>query len=61
MAFNKTKSIKEEIKKDLILNIAAIKYSQDPSAKDNKGELGYFSAFRMVYPFESAAYKTTIG
>lgn len=36
----------------------AVKYSQDPSAKDNKGELGYFSAFRMVYPFESAAYKT---
>lgn len=35
--------------------------SQDPSAKENKGDLGYFSAFRMVYAFESAAYKTPVG
>lgn len=35
--------------------------SQDPSAKENKGDLGYFSAFRMVYPFESGAYKTRKG
>ncbi|MGX7666945.1 peptidylprolyl isomerase [Flavobacterium pedocola] len=40
---------------------AALKYSQDPSAKDNKGNLGWFSVFRMVYPFESAAYKTAKG
>ena len=39
----------------------AVKFSQDPSAKENKGELGYFSAFRMVYPFESAAFKTKKG
>lgn len=36
----------------------AVQYSEDPSAKENKGDLGYFSAFRMVYPFENAAYKT---
>ena len=39
----------------------AQKYSQDPSAKENRGDLGYFSAFRMVYPFESAAYETKEG
>lgn len=39
----------------------AQQYSQDPSAKENKGDLGYFSAFRMVYPFESAAYETPNG
>ncbi len=39
----------------------AVKFSQDPSAKDNKGDLGYFSAFRMVYAFENAAYKTKVG
>lgn len=39
----------------------AEKNSQDPSAKDNKGNLGYFSAFRMVYPFETAAFKTKVG
>ncbi len=39
----------------------AVQHSQDPSAKENKGDLGYFSAFRMVYPFESAAFKTAKG
>lgn len=39
----------------------AVMYSQDPSAKENKGDLGYFTAFRMVYAFESAAYKTPKG
>ena len=35
--------------------------SQDPSAKQNGGSLGYFSAMQMVYPFENAAYKTQPG
>lgn len=39
----------------------ATDYSQDPSAKENKGDLGYFSAFRMVYAFETAAYNTQKG
>jgi peptidyl-prolyl cis-trans isomerase SurA len=39
----------------------AEKLSQDPSAKENKGDLGYFSAFRMVYAFENAAFKTKVG
>lgn len=39
----------------------AVQYSQDPSAKENKGDLGYFSAFRMVYPFENGAYNTKKG
>ncbi|MFA9389079.1 MAG: peptidylprolyl isomerase [Prolixibacteraceae bacterium] len=36
-------------------------YSQDPSAKFNKGQLGYFKAFNMVTEFENAAYSTKIG
>jgi peptidyl-prolyl cis-trans isomerase SurA len=44
----------------------AEKYSQDPSAKNEgglgyQGNLGYFSAFDMVYPFETAAFTTPIG
>jgi peptidyl-prolyl cis-trans isomerase SurA len=39
----------------------ATEFSQDPSAKDNKGDLGYFTAFRMVYNFETGAYKTPKG
>ena len=35
--------------------------SDDPSVKDNGGDLGWFSAFQMVYPFEEAAYTTEVG
>lgn len=35
--------------------------SQDPTAKNNKGDLGYFSAFAMVYPFETVCYTTKLG
>ncbi|TXK44949.1 OmpA family protein [Pontibacter qinzhouensis] len=35
--------------------------SQDPSAAENGGNLGYFTAMQMVYPFEDAAYKTAPG
>jgi len=35
--------------------------SEDPSAKDNGGDLGYFSVLQMVYPFENAAYNTPVG
>ena len=40
---------------------AAVKYSDDKSAVENKGNLGYFTAFMMVYDFESMAYNTQIG
>jgi peptidyl-prolyl cis-trans isomerase SurA len=39
----------------------AVKSSDDPSSQDNKGDLNYFSAFDMVYPFETAAYTTKVG
>lgn len=39
----------------------AYKYSEDPSAKTNHGELGYFTVFQMVYQFENAAYSTPVG
>lgn len=42
-------------------NEMAFQYSSDPSAKQNKGELGFFSGGMMVFPFEDAAYKTPIG
>nr|WP_294776974.1 peptidylprolyl isomerase [uncultured Flavobacterium sp.] len=55
----------EEISKKAIAgeDFAALasQFSEDPSAKENKGDLGYFTAFRMVYAFESAAYNTQKG
>jgi peptidyl-prolyl cis-trans isomerase SurA len=40
---------------------AAKKTSEDPSAADNSGDLGYFTSLQMVYPFENAAYNANIG
>jgi peptidyl-prolyl cis-trans isomerase SurA len=39
----------------------ARKASDDPSAAQNGGDLGYFTSFSMVYPFETAAYSAPVG
>lgn len=39
----------------------ARRFSQDPSARQNAGDLGYFSSLQMVYPFEQAAFTTPVG
>ncbi len=60
--YNKAIEIRNRItQKGEDFEIVAQQTSEDPSAKDNKGNLGWFSAFRMVYPFESMAYNTKIG
>ena len=59
--------IRKEILKTGNFEAAALKYSKDPSARGsngndgNKGDLGYFSAFQMVYSFEEGAYNTKVG
>ena len=35
--------------------------SDDPSVAENGGDLGWFTAFQMVYSFEEAAYNTEVG
>lgn len=57
-AYNKINEIRKKAIKGENFGELASTSSEDPSAKENKGDLGYFSVFRMVYPFENAAYKT---
>ncbi|HPE77201.1 MAG TPA: peptidylprolyl isomerase [Draconibacterium sp.] len=58
---NRIEKIRKEIIDGKDFNEAAVEYSEDPSAKVNKGSLGYFSAFQMVVPFENAAFTTPVG
>lgn len=58
---DKINAIRQEILRGRDFGDAAVEYSEDPSAKDNKGHLGYFTAFMMVYPFENAAFETPVG
>lgn len=39
----------------------ARQFSDDPSVKMNDGDLGWFRAFKMIYPFENATYNMTTG
>ena len=39
----------------------AVEVSTDPSVQENKGELGWITPFRYVYPFEEAVYTTPVG
>lgn len=61
-AFNKIMAIRKRIlEKKEDFGKAAMESSEDPSAKTNKGDLGFFSVFAMVYSFENACYKAKQG
>ena len=73
-AYNKAMDIrKKALAKGADFGDLAVRYSDDPSARDmqateqsparpgNRGDLGYFTVFDMVYPFETGAYNTKEG
>jgi peptidyl-prolyl cis-trans isomerase SurA len=60
-AYNKIINIRNKALAGDDFGSLAATYSEDPSAKLNKGDLGYFTALQMVYPFETAAYTTPVG
>ncbi|MBQ6072040.1 MAG: peptidylprolyl isomerase [Bacteroidales bacterium] len=72
-AYHKALQIRNEILNGLDFAEAAVKYSEDESARDfvnpqtkrfhygNKGDLGYFSVMEMIYPFETGAFNTPLG
>lgn len=59
--FRMAQKLKAEAEAGADFNQLALEHSEDPSAKDNKGNLGYFSALQMVHQFEDAAFGLDIG
>ena len=60
-AYNKLNEIRTRILNGEDFNVLAKEFSNDPSSTYNNGDLGFFTAFQMVYPFEEAAYKLKLG
>ena len=60
-AYNRIIQLKKKIEKGADFETIARESSDDPSAQYNNGDLGYFTAFQMVYQFEDAAYSTKKG
>ena len=62
-AWDKIMALKKRIEKgeDFASVAKGRNGSEDPSALSNGGDLGFFNAFQMVYPFEEAAYTTPMG
>ena len=60
-AYQKIMEARNKIIEGTPFETVAKQYSEDPSVQKNGGNLGYFSAFAMVYPFENAAYQTNVG
>ncbi len=70
--YKKMMKIRKRIMNGEDFNDVAVEVSEDPSAQDrsaqgnhpalkgNRGDLGFFTVFNMVYPFESAAYNLEV-
>ena len=60
VVYKKALEVREQIRKGEPFDSVARRASEDPSAQYNGGNLGWFGAFTMVYPFEVAAFNTPI-
>ncbi|MCX6306082.1 MAG: peptidylprolyl isomerase [Bacteroidetes bacterium] len=73
IAFKKATAAREKLMSGASFEAVAVELSEDPSAKDreptqqhpflkgNKGDLGFFAVFDMVYAFENGAWATEVG
>ncbi len=60
--FARATALRDSVEAGLIeFGQAAARYSEDPSAAQNQGALGYLTGGRTILPFEDAAYATPVG
>ena len=60
--FARAVALRDSIEAGLVaFDEAAVRYSQDPSAAQNRGALGYVTGGQTILPFEDAAYTTPVG
>lgn len=59
-AWKKITAIAKRLEKEDFVKVAK-QTSEDESAEKNGGYIGWVSAFRTVYPFETVAYNTPVG
>jgi peptidyl-prolyl cis-trans isomerase SurA len=59
-AWNTIQTVIKRVQKEDFSKVAK-EVSEDQSAEQNGGHLGFISAFRTVYPFETMAYNTPVG
>ena len=60
-AYKKIMALRKRIEKGEAFEKVARESSEDPSAKNNGGNIGWFSVFGTIYPFENAAYSLKKG
>lgn len=60
-AYKKIVALRKRIEKGEAFEKVAKENSEDPSAKTNEGNIGWFTVFGTIYPFETAAYNAKPG
>ncbi|MBN1180789.1 MAG: peptidylprolyl isomerase [Bacteroidales bacterium] len=59
--YNKLLEVKNKVEKGESFEKYAEELSDDTYSKSRGGNLGYFNAFKMIYPFECEAFNTPVG
>lgn len=60
-AWNKALELKKRAAAGEDFSSLAAQFSEEPNASVSKGDLGYFTAMQMVFPFEQASYSAKKG
>lgn len=60
-AYQKLSAIRDSVLAGADFAELAVRYSEDPSAARNQGDLSYFTGGRMIQSFEDMAYGTPVG